>query len=143
MATRTLDLLEAPRGQAAYRPATACPCCGVPLGLRQHRQTEPLLTGCSAQPGCPLTEPHDPRVQALGTGIRRAVQTRAPQSVHVQTEAQRQGAAERATLDRTVPQLMTLAQPDCWSDTPLAHELTVALVAPRSARVEARQTARN
>ena len=66
MATLTLDLLEAPRGQAAYRLATACPCCGAPLGLRQNRQTEPLLTGCSAHPGCPLTEPHDPRVQALG-----------------------------------------------------------------------------
>jgi hypothetical protein len=99
-ATRTLDLPEAPRGQAAYRLATACPCWGAPLGLRQHCQTETLLTGCSAYPGRTCTEPHAPRVQELGTGIGRAVQTRATQSVHVPTEAQRQLAAERATLDR-------------------------------------------
>jgi hypothetical protein len=143
MATLTLDLPEAPRAQAAYRLATDCPCCGAPLGLRQNRQTESLLMGCSAYPGRTFTAPHDPRGQDLGTGIGRAVQTRATQSVHVQTEALRQSAAERATLDRTVPQLMALAQPDRWSDTPLAHELTVALVAPRSARVEALQTAIN
>jgi hypothetical protein len=40
-------------------------------------------------------------------------------------------AAERATLDRTVRQLIALAHPDRWPDTPLAHELTVALVALR------------
>ena len=48
-----------------------------------------------------------------------------------QAEAQRQVAAERATLDRTVRQLIALAHPDRWPDTPLAHELTVALVALR------------
>ena len=46
-----------------------------------------------------------------------------------QAETQRQLAAERATLDRTVRQLIALAHPDRWPDTPLAHELTVALVA--------------
>ena len=51
---------------------------------------------------------------------------------HVQAEAQRQVAAERAILDRTVRQLMALAHPDRWPDTPLAHERTVALVALRA-----------
>src|SRR6266566_3636389 len=41
-------------------------------------------------------------------------------------------APERAMLDRTVRQLMALAPPDRWPDTPLAHELTVALVALRT-----------
>jgi len=40
-------------------------------------------------------------------------------------------AAERATRDRTVRQRLALAHPDRWPDTPLAHELTVALVALR------------
>jgi hypothetical protein len=48
MATRTLDLPEAPRAQAAWRLATDCPGGGAPLGLRQHGQTETLVTGCSA-----------------------------------------------------------------------------------------------
>ena len=48
-----------------------------------------------------------------------------------QAESQRQRAAERATLDRTVRQLIALTHPDRWPDTPLAHELTVALVALR------------
>jgi len=100
MATRTLDLPEAPRAQAACRLATDCPCCGAPLGLRQHCQTETLLTGCSAYPGRTFTEPHNFRVQAFGTGMSRAVQTLATQRVQVQTEAQRQMAAERAALDR-------------------------------------------
>jgi ssDNA-binding Zn-finger/Zn-ribbon topoisomerase 1 len=64
MATWTLDLPEAPRAQAACRLATDCPCCGTPLGLRQHGQTETLLMGCSAYPGRTFTEPHDCRVQA-------------------------------------------------------------------------------
>jgi hypothetical protein len=100
MATRTLHLPEAPRAPAACRLATDCPCWGAPLGLRQHCQTETLLTGCSAYPGCPFTEPHDFRGQALGTGMSRAVQTLATQRVQGQTEAHRQIAAERATLDR-------------------------------------------
>jgi len=110
--------------------------------LRQNRQTGALFTGCSAYPGCAFTEPHDPRVQTLSTGVVQAVQTLATQVVQVQAEArrqvadaqveaQRQMAAERATLERTVRQLIALAHPDRWPDTPLAHELTVALVALR------------
>src|SRR6266481_4119612 len=53
------------------------------------------------------------------------------QVAEAQAESQRQLAAERATLDRTVRQLIALAHPDRWPDTPLAHELTVALVALR------------
>ena len=49
----------------------------------------------------------------------------------VQAEAPLQVTAERATLHRTVRQLIALAHPDRWPDTPLAHELTVALVALR------------
>ena len=142
MATLTLDLPEAPRAQAAYRLAADCPCCGAPLVLRQNRQTEALFTGCSAYPHCAFTEPHDPRVQVLGTGVAQAVQALTTQVAHMQTEARRQVAhaqadaqrhvaAERATLDRTVRQLIALAHPDRWPDTPLAHELTVALVALR------------
>jgi hypothetical protein len=48
-----------------------------------------------------------------------------------QAAAQRQVAAERAALDRSVRQLIALAHPDRWPDTLLAHELTVALVALR------------
>jgi len=81
-------------------------------------------------------------VQTLSTGVVQAVHTLATQVVQVQTEArrqvahaqaeaQRQVAAERATLDRTVRQLIALAHPDPWPDNPLAHELTVALVALR------------
>ena len=43
----------------------------------------------------------------------------------------RQMSAERAALERTVRQLIALAHPDRWPETPLAHELTVALVALR------------
>ena len=142
MATLTLDLPEAPRAQAAYRLAADCPYCGAPLVLRQNRQTAALFTGCSAYPGCAFAEPHDPRVQALSVGVAHAVQTLATQVAQVQTEARRQVAhaqadaqrhlaAERAILDRTVRQLIALAHPDRWPDTPLAHELTVALVALR------------
>jgi len=142
-ATLTIDLSEAPRAQAAYRLAADCPRCGAPLVLRQNRQTRALFTGCSAYPSCTFREPHDPRVQTLSTGVVQAVHTLATQVVQVQTEArrqlaqaqaeaQRQVAAERATLDRTVRQLIALAHPDRWPDTPLAHELTVALVALRA-----------
>jgi Topoisomerase DNA binding C4 zinc finger len=142
MATLTIDLPEAPRAQAAYRLAADCPRCGAPLVLRQNRQTDVLFTGCSAYPGCAFTEPHDPRVQTLSTGVVQAVHTLALQVAQAQTEArqqvtqaqadaQRHVAAERATLDRTVRQLIALAHPDRWPDTPLAHELTVALVALR------------
>jgi hypothetical protein len=142
MATLTIDLSEAPRAQAAYRLAADCPRCGAPLVLRQNRQTSALFTGCSAYPGCAFREPHDPRVQTLSTGIVQAVHALATQVVQVQVEArrqvahaqaetQRQVAAERATLDRTVRQLIALAHPDHWPDNPLAHELTVALVALR------------
>jgi hypothetical protein len=61
------------------------------------------------------------------------MQTEARRQVaHAQADAQRHVAAERATLDRTVRQLIALAHPDRWPDTPLAHELTVALVALRT-----------
>ena len=142
MATLTIDLPEAPQAQTAYRLAADCPRCGAPLVLRQNRHTSELFTGCSAYPGCAFAEPHDPRVQTLSTWVVQAVQTLATQVVQVQAEArrqvaeaqaetQRQLAAERATLDRTVRQLIALAHPDRWPDTPLAHEFTVALVALR------------
>jgi len=142
MATLTLDLPEAPRPQAAYRLAADCPRCGVPLVLRQNRQTGALFTGCSAYPGCAFTEPHDSRVQTLSTAVVQAVQRLAAQVAQAQAEArcqvaaaqaaaQRQVAAERATLERSVRQLIALAHPDRWPNTPLAHELTVALVALR------------
>src|SRR6266446_8258707 len=143
MATLTIDLPEVPRPQAAYRLAADCPHCGAPLVLRQNRQTGALFTGCSAYPGCAFSEPHDPRVQTLSTGVIQAVHVLATQVAQVHTEAQRQlaqaqadaqwqVAAERATLERTVRQLIALAHPDRWPDTPLAHELTVALVALRA-----------
>ena len=142
MAPLTIDLPEAPQAQPAYRLAADCPRCGAPLVLRQNRHTSELFTGCSGYPGCGFTEPHDPRVQTLSTGVARAVHALATQVAQVQTEAQRQVAlalaetqrqvaAERATLDRTVRQLIALAHPDRWPDNPLAHELTVALVALR------------
>jgi len=132
MATRTLDLPGIAQPQAAYRLAADCPHCGAPLVLRQNRQTGTLFTGCSAYPGCAFSEPHDPRVQTLSTGVVQAIHALATQMVQVQTEARRQVVAERATLDRTVRQLIALAHPDRWPDTPLAHELTVALVALRA-----------
>ena len=142
MATLTIELPETPQAQPTYRVAADCPHCGAPLVLRQNRQTGALFTGCSAYPGCAFTEPHDSRVQTLSTGLVQAVQTLATQVGQAQVEArrqvaeaqaesQRQLAAERATLDRTVRQLIALAHPDRWPDTPLAHELTVALVALR------------
>jgi hypothetical protein len=110
--------------------------------LRQNRQTGVLFTGCSAYPGCAFAEPHDPRVQTLSTAVVQAVQTLATQVTQAQTAAQRQVAqaqaetqqqltAEREAFRRTVRQLIALAHPDRWPDTPLAHELTVALVALR------------
>ena len=142
MATLTIDLPEAPHPQTAYRLAADCPRCGAPLVLRQNRQTGALFTGCSAYPGCAFTEPHDPRVQTLSTAIIQAIQTLATQVAQAQIAAQRQVAqaqaetqrqltAERETLRRTIRQLIALAHPDRWPDTPLAHELTVALVALR------------
>ena len=142
MATLTIDLPEAPRVQAAYRLAADCPHCGAPLVLRQNRQTRALFTGCSAYPSCAFTEPHDPRVQTLSTGLVQAVQALATQVAQVRAEAQRQVAqaqtatqrqvrAEREALRRAMRQLIALAHPDRWPDTPLAHELTVALVALR------------
>ena len=142
MATLTIDLPEAPQAQTVYRLAADCPRCGAPLVLRQNRYTSELFTGCSAYPACAFTEPHDPRVQTLSTGVVQAVHALATQVVQVQTQAQQQlaqaqaaaqqqAAAERATLERTVRQLIALAHPDRWPETPLAHELTVALVALR------------
>ena len=142
MATRTIDLPDMPRPQAAYRLAADCPHCGAPLGLRQNRQTGVLFTGCSAYPSCAFAEPHDPRVQTLSMAVVQAVQTLATQVTQAQTAAQRQVAqaqaetqqqltAEREAFRRTVRQLIALAHPDRWPDTPLAHELTVALVALR------------
>ena len=142
MATLTIELPETPLAQLAYRLAADCPLCGAPLVLRQNRQTGALFTGCSAYPGCAFTEPHDARVQTLTTEVVQAIQRLAAQVVEAQAQArrqvaeaqaesQRQLAAERATLDRTVRQLIALAHPDRWPETPLAHELTVALVALR------------
>ena len=142
MATLTIELPETAQAPPAYRLAADCPHCGAPLVLRQNRQTGALFTGCSAYPGCAFTEPHDARVQTLTTEVVQAVQRLAAQVVEAQAEAQRQVAeaqaasqrqlaAERATLDRTVRQLIALAHPDRWPDTPLAHELTGALVALR------------
>src|SRR5882672_6015573 len=144
MAMLTIDLPETPPAPPTYRLAADCPHCGAPLVLRQNRQTGALFTGGSAYPGCAFTEPHDSRVQTLSTGLVQAVQTLATQVVQAQAQAearrqvaeaqaesQRQRATERATLDRTVRQLIALAHPDRWPDTPLAHELTVALVALR------------
>ena len=131
MATLTIDLPDGPRPQAAYRLAADCPRCGAPLVLRQNRQSGALFTGCSAYPGCTFSEPHDPRVQTLSTGVVRAVEALATQVARNQAAAQRQAATERATLERSMRQLIALAHPDRWPDTPLAHELTVALVALR------------
>jgi hypothetical protein len=131
MATLTIDLPDGPRPQAAYRLAADCPRCGAPLVLRQNRQSGALFTGCSAYPGCTFSEPHDPRVQTLSTGVVRAVEALATQVAQSQAAAQRHAAAERASLERRVRQLIALAHPDRWPDTPLAHELTVALVALR------------
>src|SRR2546430_4194932 len=131
MATLTLELPETLQAPPTYRVAADCPHCGPPLGLRRSRQTGALFTGCSAYPGCAFTEPHDARVQTLSTGLVEAVQTLATQVVQAQAEArrqvaeaqaesQRQLAAERATLDRTGPQLICLAHPEPWPDHPLA-----------------------
>jgi hypothetical protein len=73
-------------------------------------------------------------VQAVQTLAMQVVQDQAEaqrQAAEALAESQRQLAAERATLDRTMRQLIALAHPDRWPDTPLAHELTVALVALR------------
>ena len=142
MATLTIELPETAQTPPAYRLAADCPHCGAPLVLRQNRQTGALFTGCSAYPGCAFTEPHDARVQTLTTEVVQAIQRLAAQVVEAQAEArrqvaeaqaasQRQLAAERAMLERTMRQLIALAHPDRWPDTPLAHELTVALVALR------------
>ncbi len=128
MATLTLDLPDGPWGQATYRLTANCPRCGAPLVLRQNRQTDGLFTGCSAYPNCTFAEAHDPRVQHMSTGLVQALQTLATE---LHTMAQQERATERATLERTVRQLIALAHPDRWPDTPLAHEITVALVALR------------
>ena len=67
-------------------------------------------------------------VHALATQVQTAAQRQVAQA---QAEVQRQVAAERARLERAVRQLIALAHPDRWPETPLAHELTVALVALR------------
>jgi hypothetical protein len=56
MATRTIDLAEAPRALAASRLATDFPHYGAPLVLRQNRQTETLCAGGSAYPRCAFAE---------------------------------------------------------------------------------------
>ena len=131
MAMLTIDLPETPPAPPTYRLAADCPHCGAPLVLRQNRQTGALFTGGSAYPGCAFTEPHDSRVQTLSTGLVQAQAEARRQVAEAQAESQRQRATERATLDRTVRQLIALAHPDRWPDTPLAHEFTVALVALR------------
>src|SRR4030095_11177258 len=102
MATLTIALPDVPRPQAAYRLAADCPRCGVPLVLRQNRQTGALFTGCSAYPRCAFREPHDPRVQTLSTGVVQAVQTLAMQVGQVQAEARRQVAQAQAETQRHV-----------------------------------------
>jgi len=131
MAMLTIDLPETPPAPPTYRLAADCPHCGAPLVLRQNRQTGALFTGGSAYPGCAFTEPHDSRVQTLSTGLVQAQAEARRQVAEAQAESQRQRATERATLDWTVRQLIALAHPDRWPDTPLAHEFTVALVALR------------
>src|SRR2546422_8433393 len=126
MATLTLDLPDVPQTQAAYRLAADCPHCGAPLVLRQNRQTGGLFTGCSAYPSCAFREPHGPRVQTLSTAVVQTIQTLTTQVAQAQTAAQQQLAAERAALDRTVRQLIALAHPDRWPDTPLGTDVTVA-----------------
>jgi hypothetical protein len=131
MATLTMPLPDDPTAPRTYRLATDCPRCGSPLELRQNRRTDVLFTGCSTYPQCTFTEPHDPRVQTLSTAVVQVLQALAQQVAAAQAPAQQQVAAARAALGRTVRQLMALAHPDRWPDTPLAHELTVALVALR------------
>ena len=93
-------------------------CCEA----RERASGGALFTGCSAYPGCAFSEPHDPRVQTLSTGVVQAIHALATQMVQVQTEARRQVAqaqadaqrqvvAERATLDRTVRQLIACVGP--------------------------------
>jgi hypothetical protein len=71
-------------------------------------------------------------IQTLTAQVAQAQTAAQQQRAQAQAEAQRQLAAERAALDRTVRQRIALAHPDRWPDTPLAHELTVALVALRT-----------
>jgi hypothetical protein len=68
-------------------------------------------------------------VQTRATHVGQVQAEARRQLAQAQADAQRQRAAERATLDRSMRQLMALAHPDRWPDTPLAHALTVALVA--------------
>src|SRR5258706_10574287 len=126
MAMLTIELPETPQAQAVYRLAADCPHCGAPLVLRQNRQTGALFTGCSAYPSCAFTEPHDSRVQTLSTGVVQAQAEARRQVAEAQAETQRQRATERATLDWTVRQLIALAHPHRWPDTPPAHEFPVA-----------------
>ena len=81
---------------------------------------------CSPRPAC------SPPGLARSPVAPRTAYALATLAGPVQTEAQRQVAAERAILDCIVRQRMALAHPDRWPDTPLAHELTVALVALRT-----------
>src|SRR3989442_7537587 len=112
MAMLTLELPETPQAQPAYRVAADCPHCGAPLVLRQNRQTGALFTGCSAYPGCAFTEPHDARVQTLSTRLVQAQAEARRQVAEAHAESQRQLAAEPATLDLAVPQLIALAHTD-------------------------------
>ena len=141
MAILTIDLPKAPRPQAAYRLAADCPCCGAPLVLRQNRQTDVVFTGCSAYPRCPLPNHTTPACRPSAPsrsgcpGARRSPRCR-PGAAAAGPGAGRIPAASRCRaghVDRTVRQLIALAHPDRWPDTPLAHELTVALVALRDA----------
>ena len=141
MATLTLDVPESPRAQAAYRLAADCPAVGRPSCCARTARPQPCLQAERLSRLCLFRTARSPRagpecrvahaVQTLATQVAQ-VQTEARRQVaHAQADAQRHLAAERATLDRTVRQLIALAHPDRWPDTPLAHELTVALVALR------------
>ena len=111
MATLTIDLPGIAQPQAAYRLAVDCPHCGAPLVLRQNRQTGTLFTGCSAYPGCAFSEPHDPRVQTLGTGVVQAIHALATRMVQVQTEARRQVAHAQGDLLRRFSELLRAILP--------------------------------
>ena len=54
------------------------------------------------------------------------------QLAQAQVNAQRQMATGGAALDHSMRQRIALAHPDHWPDTPLAHDLTVAMGALRA-----------
>jgi hypothetical protein len=141
MAMLTLDLPETPQAQPAYRLAADCPTVALPWGCARTARPVPSLRlqrvsrlGLYGTPRLPRADPQHGagpgRPDAGDAGGPGPGGGPAPGGRGAGGES-RQRAAERATLERTVRQLMALAHPDRWPDTPLAHELTVALVALR------------